>query len=234
MLKKIIAVIVVLTCTLIACSGGGDSQSLEPLSPEVRQAAEALLKVLSVNSTSEVTVIGPIPGGTMLLENSPAESVPQALGLPTAEGTYYAFFIDDEPNRDFEHPIRFGWLELESLANNFTEGSNEIFLSRPINAGDEPQPFTRVGFEEIEGVPTYHVAGDGIPIPEDISHKGKYLKKAAHHLKMHLFSTAEREAPQVTAPKPQREKPTMPTMSLHGLKVRDFPSQESVNTGAMA
>ena len=83
------------------------------LPPEAKRAAEHLLQNISVPSTSVVGFAGPVKPGTLVEEEHPFKGEQIArLAVPPGPGTYYVFFIDDQPGFNYAHPTRYAWINL--------------------------------------------------------------------------------------------------------------------------
>ena len=85
------------------------------LPPEAKRAAERLLQNVSVPSTSIVHIVGPVKPGTLIEEENPVPGGQMArLAVPPGSGTYYVFFIDDQPGFKYAHPVRYAWVNTKT------------------------------------------------------------------------------------------------------------------------
>jgi len=82
---------------------------------EAKEAVRQLLKSISILHTSIVYFLGPVRSGTLIEESLPSqgEQIVQ-LVVPSEPGTYYVFYIDDNPEFKFVHPVRYAWVNLET------------------------------------------------------------------------------------------------------------------------
>jgi hypothetical protein len=115
-----------------SCGGGGGSNSTSvPQQPsESELAAIALLRSISVSTDAEVSFFGPVLPGTVIREAGPlgestadqsgqnrdSLSFTKRLDIPLTSGKYYVFFINDEPIFRFAHPVRYIWVNLNTMA----------------------------------------------------------------------------------------------------------------------
>lgn len=85
------------------------------LPSEAKKAARQLLKSISIPPTAIVYFLGPVRPGTLIEEDLPPhdEQIVR-LEVPSGPGTYYVFYIDDEPDFRFAHPVRYAWVNLET------------------------------------------------------------------------------------------------------------------------
>jgi len=116
-----------------------------PVPEEARQAAGILLQEVPIPDTSIVSFV-PVQPGTEIREDLPVgvETEAAKLTVPREPGTYYAFFIDDQPGFKFAHPVRFGWLNSETKEVKLVNASWWPVIMEP---GIQPRPFELVGTE---------------------------------------------------------------------------------------
>lgn len=157
------------------------------LSEEVRQAANILLSKLTVSPPSEVMVTGPVEPGTVMREIVVSDETPVELTVPETAGTYYLFFIDDEPQARYEHPVRYAWVELNTEQMQYVSANERPFIERP---GKEPGPFVLQGAEVISDVHFMYMTGEGgqLDIGEsfDVSEMNLNNKKGLNSVNKYL------------------------------------------------
>lgn len=170
--KKIFSLSVLFVSSIIlgsgllikGCSSGGDgaipTEEIEELPTEVQQAASTLMSSVSIDSAAPVIVVGPVPIGTLLQENLPEGHTSTAVELevPSSSGTYYVFFIDDNPDFKFVHSVRYAWVNLDDGSSDVAEASFPMIIQRP---GETPQPFTYSASGTVNNVTFAYATGDG-------------------------------------------------------------------------
>ncbi|MBI4208857.1 MAG: caspase family protein [Deltaproteobacteria bacterium] len=146
---------------------GNEENALEDLSTEVQQAASLLLEDMTIETTAKVIVVGPVPSGTLLQENLPEGHTDTAVELevPSSSGTYYTFFIDDNPDFKFAHVVRYAWLNVDDGSSDVAEASFPMIIQRP---GEAPQPFSYSASGTVGDVTFDFASGDGAGDPEDV------------------------------------------------------------------
>ena len=137
--------------------------------------------LLEISSESRVVMVGPVAPGTLIQERSPRnepdaseitvlpaddeEWTPVELAVPEVNGTYYAFFIDDQPWARYGHNVRYAWIETETHAFAFTDALFPPFFLEPEVL---PEPFEAIKTFELGGV-TFCLghrggSGEGVPL----------------------------------------------------------------------
>jgi len=137
--------------------------------PEAEQTARTISSKISIPKTSIVFLIGPVKPGTILRESNPDDGQQAVeLKVPGTSGKYYVFFIDDQPDFKFAHPVRYAWLNLETGDHSVINASWQPVVEQP---GVTPSPFELIDSYEISDVTFYFGEGGGVGHTYDISHK---------------------------------------------------------------
>ena len=137
--------------------------------PEPEQAARIISSKISIPRTSVAFFLGPVKPGTILREDSPDDGQPAVeLIVPSTSGKYYVFFIDDQPDFKFAHPVRYAWLNLETGDHSVIDASWQPVVEQ---AGVTPSPFELIDSYEILDVTFYFGEGSGVGHVNDIKHK---------------------------------------------------------------
>jgi len=161
----VLLILVVSLPAMNSCSDSSDG--LSGLPPEAKQAAEIMLSSVTVSPPPALVLFtGPVEPGTVIRENT--TEGPVELQVPDTPGTYYAFFINDNPYYKYKHPVRYAYVNLETGEVNSVSASYRMTIYRP---NQQPTPFSFVGYNEIKGVDFLFMEGDGAPGSVDINHK---------------------------------------------------------------
>jgi len=88
------------------------------------RAAETITEALAIPEASEVFFLEGISPGTILREDGPTDEAPPVeLKVPSSPGTYFTYYIDDEPWARFGHAVRYAWLNMDTGEHNVVDAS---------------------------------------------------------------------------------------------------------------
>lgn len=161
------------TCT--TGSGGEDATTADALPLAVSTAAQILLSNISVATSAEVIVVGPVPAATVLKENRSSNDTATVatLTLPATSGTYYAFFIDDHPDQKHGHAVRYAWVNTTDRTAQAVDAQYPMRLEEP---GTTARPYSYASSGTVEGIlfqyATGHGEGDAATTTDDQAEDG--------------------------------------------------------------
>lgn len=187
------------------------------LPTEARRAAEILLDSLVIDSTADIFVVGPLPGGTVLREFVPdSADTAVTLTLPNHSGAVYAFFINDDSHLNWSHAVRYAYVVPDAREVSYVSADWPMFVDRP---DGEVAPFSLIAEERI-GNAHFHYGSGGGSFHEDLNSG----KPVADTLRM----TRERVAKSLDAPCKKLG------FVFDGGEWSDFWGKEGFSAGAMA
>lgn len=156
------------TSTTTTEEEGEDTDTLSDLPAEAQSAAQALLNSVSIATTAKVIMVGPVPAGTILKENLPQNHTATAktLTLPSGTSTYYAFFIDDNPELKMTHAVRFAYVNVADGSVETLDAAYPLLLERP---GVTKEPFSYSATGTVDNITFDLATGDGAGDITDVS-----------------------------------------------------------------
>lgn len=119
------------------------------LPPAASRALDILRRSASIAAPASVAFTGPVPGRTRMREDVPEGRRGVTFLLPEIGAANFVFFIDDEPDRRFEHFTRFAWVNLESGRSQVLSLRGPFTLFPPERT---PAPFREVLTWDANGV----------------------------------------------------------------------------------
>lgn len=124
-------------------------------------------------STAVAIVRGPVAAGTVLSEARPTNDTEEAVTLtvPSTAGTYYVFFIDDNPELKYAHPVRFAYVNQDDGTTQSVDAKYPMLITPPGESADDPYVFSATGtVNDVQF--NYAERGEGAGDAADVSGKG--------------------------------------------------------------
>lgn len=139
--------------------------------PTFEEVAWSFLDQVTLPPSSIVYLSGPVKPGTVIRENAALNVTAVELKIPEAPGTYYAFIIDDMPDYEFAHPMRYVWMEWMEYGTGNIEVVNASWWAQILQPGVPPAPFEITNSQVIDGKLFAGIKGSGAGKTHDISDK---------------------------------------------------------------
>ncbi len=134
-------------------------------STEIAQNFQALA---NIPTTSTVIFTGPVEPGTIIKSDELDGTDEAELVIPSTNGTYFVFIIDDEPDMRFAHDMRYAWYNIDNDAFELADALMPATILRP---NIDPSPFTVIENIDVNGVQYSYASGEGKAEGGDVSHK---------------------------------------------------------------
>ncbi len=126
-----------------------------------RQAEQALLQAIHIESGAVVSFVGPVSPGTSLVNDEiTLEYV--SITVPNAPGSYYLFFVNDHPDTRYVHAVRYAWL---NLLNRHVETVDAQWWPRLQTTPPDTTEFELIAADTLAGVIFYYGRGGGQGFP---------------------------------------------------------------------
>ncbi len=135
-----------------------------PSQDEVRNARlaeEALLKDISIQSGAVVSVVGPVEKDSKLIS---MRSAIVDHWLRVTDAPAYLFFVNDHPEQQYPHDVRYAWVNLQNGHWGVVDASWWPKLDARPNPDESP--FVVVDQITKDGVTFYYGRGGGSGLPE--------------------------------------------------------------------
>jgi len=148
---------------LYTSCANSNHESATPSSVEMaRQAEQALLEVIAIDSGAVVSFVGPVVPGTRLVAADSAMSE-TALTVPEIAGRCYVFFVNDHPDMRYAHPVRYVWLN--PITRAFESVDAEWWPRLDAWPLPDESEFELIETDWLSGVLFYYGHGGGLGFP---------------------------------------------------------------------